>query len=323
MNIHKKEIKLAEDKVYLGCYCKVNIIYLGMESQELISLENDVYISKEEEVVGVMPEMNSTIFYEIENKDIGLEDDDLGETRIINIEFLVRANVKIFSSQSIDVIEDAYSPVFPLELKKNEYEIGIVHGIQSSENIIKDNLNLKEGDLKPEHIIGVTGRTIAIEKTIANDRIILNGKINLNIVYRTFDEEALFHAINGEIPFTVAMDMLGVREEMKSIVKCDVEDIEAFIEANTISVKVTLSTLAKVFYEEKKFFISDAVEGENENVDKNSSVTIYIVNKNDTLWNLAKKYKTTVEELVQLNSIENPDSIYPGEKLIIPGRAIF
>ena len=119
------------------------------------------------------------------------------------------------------------------------------------------------------------------------------------------------------------MDMLGVREEMKSIVKCDVEDIEAFIEANTISVKVTLSTLAKVFYEEKKFFISDAVEGENENVDKNSSVTIYIVNKNDTLWNLAKKYKTTVEELVQLNSIENPDSIYPGEKLIIPGRAIF
>lgn len=40
------------------------------------------------------------------------------------------------------------------------------------------------------------------------------------------------------------MDMLGVREEMKSIVKCDVEDIEAFIEANTISVKVTLSTLS-------------------------------------------------------------------------------
>ena len=99
------------------------------------------------------------------------------------------------------------------------------------------------------------------------------------------------------------MDMLGVREEMKSIVKCDVEDIEAFIEANTISVKVTLSTLAKVFYEEKKFFISDAVEGENENVDKNSSVTIYIVNKNDTLWNLAKKYKTTVEELVQYRKL--------------------
>ena len=118
MNIHKKEIKLADDKLYLGCYCKVNIIYLGMESQELISLEDDVYISKEEEAIGVTSDMNSTVSYEIQNKDIGLEDDDLGETRIINIEFLVKGNAKIFSNHSIDVIEDAYSPTFPLELKK-------------------------------------------------------------------------------------------------------------------------------------------------------------------------------------------------------------
>lgn len=323
MNIHRKEIKLAEDKVYLGCYCKVNIIYLGIESQEVISLEDDVYISKEEEIVGITSDMNSTVCYEIENKDIALEDDDLGETRIINIEFLVKASLKIFSHESIDIIEDAYSPIFPLELKKNEYEIGIVQGIQSSENVIKDNLNLKEGDLKPEHIISVTGRTVSIEKVIAEEKIILSGMINLNIIYKTADEEILFHDINGEIPFTVAIEIPGVREDMKSIVKCDIEDIDASLEANTIAVKVTLSTLAKVFYEVKKFFISDAVEGQNEDVGKKSSVTIYIVNKNDTLWNLAKKYKTTVEELVRLNSIENSDSIFPGEKLIIPGRAIF
>lgn len=323
MNIHKKEIRLADDKLYLGCYCKVNIIYLGMESQELISLEDDIYISKEEEAIGITSDMNSTVSYEIQNKDIGLEDDDLGETRIINIEFLVKANAKIFSNQSIDVIEDAYSPTFPLELKKNEYEIGIVHGIQSLESVIKDNLNLKEGDLKPEHIIGVIGRTKSIEKNITNDKIILNGIINLNVIYKTLDEEILFHDINGEIPFTVVVEMLGVNEEMKSIVKCDIEDIYVSLEANTIAVKVTLSTLIKVFYEVKRFFISDAVEGESESVGKKPSVTIYVVNKNDTLWNLAKKYKTTVEELVRLNSIENPDSIFPGEKLIIPGNAIF
>ena len=133
----------------------------------------------------------------------------------------------------------------------------------------------------------------------------------------------MFHDINGEIPFTVVVEMLGVNEKMKSIVKCDIEDIYVSLEANTIAVKLTLSTLIKVFYEVKRFFISDIVEGENESVVKKPSVTIYVVNKNDTLWNLAKKYKTTVEELVKLNSIENPDSIFPGEKLIIPGNAIF
>ena len=32
----------------------------------------------------------------------------------------------------------------------------------------------------------------------------------------------------------------------------------------------------------------------------------------------AMAYGTTVEELVQLNNLANPDSLYPGEVLIIP-----
>ena len=35
------------------------------------------------------------------------------------------------------------------------------------------------------------------------------------------------------------------------------------------------------------------------------------------------KYITTIEELVKINDIENPEIIIIGQKLIIPGRAIF
>ena len=38
--------------------------------------------------------------------------------------------------------------------------------------------------------------------------------------------------------------------------------------------------------------------------------------------NLAKKYKTTIDTLVKLNDIEDPDSIYAGDKIMIPGRAV-
>ena len=38
---------------------------------------------------------------------------------------------------------------------------------------------------------------------------------------------------------------------------------------------------------------------------------------------LAKKYKTTISDIVKLNDIQDPDYIVAGEKLIIPGRAIF
>lgn len=41
----------------------------------------------------------------------------------------------------------------------------------------------------------------------------------------------------------------------------------------------------------------------------------YTVQKGDNLTKIAKKFNTTVDKLVELNNIENPNLIYPGQKL--------
>ena len=89
------------------------------------------------------------------------------------------------------------------------------------------------------------------------------------------------------------------------------------------SMSFTISVGAKLSYEVNKEFISDVIELDEEPKKKKASITIYVVTKGDTLWSLAKKYNTTVDAIVKMNSIENPDSIEIGDKLIIPGRAIF
>jgi lysozyme len=53
---------------------------------------------------------------------------------------------------------------------------------------------------------------------------------------------------------------------------------------------------------------------------ENSTYTVYTVKKGDSLWKIAQKYKTTVDELVKLNGIKNRDLIYPGQKLRISGN---
>src|SRR5690606_10558381 len=52
-----------------------------------------------------------------------------------------------------------------------------------------------------------------------------------------------------------------------------------------------------------------------------AKTTTYTVKKGDTLWGIAQKYKTTVNELVRLNKIKNPNLIHPGQKLKVPGEA--
>ena len=44
----------------------------------------------------------------------------------------------------------------------------------------------------------------------------------------------------------------------------------------------------------------------------------YTVRRGDTLWDLSRRFGTTVEALVRLNHIANPDLIYPGQVLQLP-----
>lgn len=321
--LHKKEVKLAEDKIYVACYCRVSILYLGEELKDIVSLEDDVYLSRDEEMVGVNSEMSPSVVYEVKNTDVTVEDDDLGEARIINTQFLIDTLVKVFSDENIDVIKDAYSPKFPIELIKDKYDIGSILGSKSVENTIKDYISLKENQANIEKIIMATGNVIITDRKVTEDKVTIEGFVKCNIMYKTSEEDKVFEDISEDIPFTTVIDMVGAKEGMKSVVNCSLEAIEAHLEGSSIAVKATISIISKVFFETKKEFISDVIEGEGEVKEKQASIIIYVISKGDTLWNLAKKYSTTVAELVTMNNIDNPDVIIEGEKLIIPGRAKF
>lgn len=50
---------------------------------------------------------------------------------------------------------------------------------------------------------------------------------------------------------------------------------------------------------------------------QNTPNITYTVKKGDTLWSISRKYGTTVQELVKINNIKNPNLIYPGQKIQI------
>jgi len=50
----------------------------------------------------------------------------------------------------------------------------------------------------------------------------------------------------------------------------------------------------------------------------NSSTKTYIVQSGDTLWAIAKRYNVSLDELIRINHISNPDILKVGQKLIIP-----
>ena len=70
----------------------------------------------------------------------------------------------------------------------------------------------------------------------------------------------------------------------------------------------------------ESIFLSDTSEipnTENPNDSSNTESTYYTVQRGDTLSEIASRYGTTVQEIADINSIANPNLIYPGQILRI------
>lgn len=323
LNLHKKEVKLGDGKIYFGCYCKIEVLCKGKDENDIFLLQDDIYLSKEEEAIGVSGDMLTSSQIDIVNYDSIVTTDDLGENRVINVEFMIKGSIKVLSKEVIDVIKDAYSPTQSIELTKKSYEIGLIHGVVPTEIIVKDNLYPKDENDKIACIVCATGCPIITDKSIEEDKVKIEGIIKASILYKTTEEDCKIDMCNGEIPFTSVVDLKGIKADMVSLCKVHLENLDATVEANTIGIRATLSVLVKVCYKVNKAWIVDITESEEEKECKKSSVTIYVVNVGDTLWDLAKKYNTTMDSLMQINELEGPESLVKGKKIIIPGKCKF
>ena len=48
-----------------------------------------------------------------------------------------------------------------------------------------------------------------------------------------------------------------------------------------------------------------------------SSINIYIVKPGDSIWKIAKKYKTSMDNIIKINKLENPNLIDVGQKILV------
>ena len=323
MNIHKKEVKVVEGKAYIGCYCRISILYKGRENKEIEALEDDVYLSREEELPGINGDMISVLELMVADEQHAVNLDDVGENRIVNVEFLVRGNVKVYSNENVEILKDAYSPTINIELVNGNKEFTLIHSIANSEVTTKEVFDIQDKEERIGEIVVATGYPIIKDKTIEDERVRIEGIVKTNIIYKLSGEELKYGILSGNIPFNTSIDVKGLRKDMNLIINSYLENVDTNIEGNAISVRATIGLNMKSYYKVNKNYIKDIIEGTEEIKEKKASVTIYVVSDGETLWDLAKKYNTTVAELEKLNDLNEEEKIKPGCKLIIPGRAIF
>ena len=89
-------------------------------------------------------------------------------------------------------------------------------------------------------------------------------------------------------------------------------------DSETVEIKAVISMHLFAVREEKGEFISDIESREIDlkKIQELPGITGYLVQPQDTLWSIARKYYTTPEKICELNQMEEKD-IRPGVGIVI------
>ena len=308
---YEKETSISQDRIMVSGTIETSIIYYG--GDKLNSIKREFPFTHFLEVDNIDGDSKCHIDMEVVDGQYELRENLEGDFKIVDLEIKVKVLAKIYSIEEKEVIVDLYSTNKVINLQGEEIVImESIQDIVDKENISKE-LNIR--DIK--EIYAVDGYASIIDNQYVEDKIIIEGLIDLNIYYLKEDVEEI-STMHEEIPFK---SYLTIEEAIHNpIINVDtkLEELKYSLRDNVLKIDGNVKNHISINKESRIEIISEIEETEI-NIDKKNrpSITIYMVQKEDKLWDIAKRYNTTMEEIILTNDISAPSSLMPGEKIII------
>ena len=139
------------------------------------------------------------------------------------------------------------------------------------------------------------------------------------VLYYCENDESPVCVIRRGYPFTQTVELKGVQEGDTAEIELRLEDLDfQILSEREGELRATLAMETHVQRKETAETVTDITLEENaEEQISAASAVIYMVQPGDSLWSIAKNYHTTMEDILAVNEIENPDLLYPGQKLLI------
>jgi len=227
---------------------------------------------------------------------------------------------RVFTDTEQEIVADAYSPSNVVDVEKNMVGLSEFVGKGRSNIVVKETIGIKHGDPEIEKVCYMNVLPIVNEVRLLDDKILMEGMIECTAVYETSYSAEPMCSMTEQIPFKHYMDISGLRLGMSCMVKCSADSVSyTQINNEVIEVRVLLGVYAEAVRSIEKKLVEkvEAVEGVSLDYGNIPAVTLYMVQKNDTLWSIAKRYNTTVDALARLNNIENPSKVVNGTQVMI------
>lgn len=296
------------------------VLYMGDdENNPLQWAEYSIPFQGEAECSGSTQEMIANIDTAVIHQGIEIKPDSDGEERILVADVVLELNMKLYREEEHDLILDVYTPYKECipHGKKEVLESLLVKNYSKCR--VADKIEVKETQGKILQICHCQGK-IKLDKTqIVENGILAEGIVHMKVLYIVGNDNMPFYSMEAMVPFTHVVEARGITEDCVFYLKTGLEQLSTtMVDSNEIEVKATVGLNVLAIKGETEMVIDKVEEKplDMKKIQAMPGILVYVAKPEDTLWDIAKRFYTTVEEICQLNEMEE-DGLKPCQPLLL------
>lgn len=321
IDIINKEIKVMDDKLSVKGILRASILYSADEDEGIVEVfEKEIPFNGYIEMDGITSEMIPNVELKVLDESVDVKPNDDGEPRNIEVDASVGVNAMVTDNQDVEMIDDVYSINQNTNIAREPITYPQFVGKNNTQSTLRETITIDGKYKEPLQIIKVWGNVRLDGVTVEDEKLIAQGVINLEVMYIAKNDDNPIEVIPVAIPFEQEIEIKGLSEDMIAEVSVAIENI-AFnmLSDREVEFRTTLDIDAYVIQNKNGYVVKQVefTEDGQQYLRDIGTIVIYVVQPGDTLWNIAKKYNTTVDNITSINDIENPDRIYPGQKILL------
>ena len=248
-----------------------------------------------------------------------IRSDEDGELRIIGVEGTLELRLVVYEEVQMELLEDLYSLAKKMDVKTETftYEEPLLQNHSKCKRTERLELpELQDSILQICHSNGM----VQIDDTrVTEEGVQVEGVLHIHFLYVKSDDKVPLGVWQGMIPFchTIAV---GEREmDITYNITSALEQLSvSLLGGNSVEVKAMLAfhTFLRKTKEAQNIVAITEEAYPVEDHGKRPSIVGYTVKEGDDLWMLAKRYRTTVEEMKQSNHLSE-ETIKTGQRILI------
>ena len=305
-----KDIKISYNKILTKAEAEIKIMYLT-EDNRINCVTARIPVVGFIDIPNVTEENICDIQYEIKNIVIK---PNSSEEHSIYVEIEVGVSANVYEDKKINLIQDIYSPCENLEFNKKK--VTTITGKKSCREPIQIREKVMLEDINNKRIIDVDINPVIENENKLNSRIIYQGQLEIRFILG--NDNLDIETKEVEIPFEFTMENIELGESLNTDTDIEVTNTD-FVVQDGGMVSSNIDMLMNFnSYQDTNLNIMDEIQINGNKEEEDYSIVMYIVKKGDTLWDIAKKFGSTIDDIARANGIEDKNKINTGEKLYIP-----